>query len=56
VDPDGRFRGAISRTTLLKFLDRDTPPIDPAAASAAASLAAASATSAASAAAPTLHP
>jgi glycine betaine/proline transport system ATP-binding protein len=30
VDRDGRFRGAISKTTLLKFLDRDTPPIDPA--------------------------
>ena len=30
VDSDGRFRGAISKTTLLKFLDRDTPPIDPA--------------------------
>ncbi len=28
VDDDGRFRGAISKTTLLKFLDRDTPPID----------------------------
>ena len=27
---DGRFCGAISKTTLLKFLDRDTPPIDPA--------------------------
>lgn len=29
VDADGRFRGAISKTTLLKFLDRDTPPIEP---------------------------
>ena len=25
VQPDGRFGGAISKTTLLKFLDRDTP-------------------------------
>ncbi|MDQ0022869.1 glycine betaine/proline transport system ATP-binding protein [Variovorax paradoxus] len=30
VTGDGRFCGAISKTTLLKFLDRDTPPIDPA--------------------------
>jgi len=30
VATDGRFCGAISKTTLLKFLDRDTPPIDPA--------------------------
>jgi len=30
VAPDGRFCGAISKTTLLRFLDRDTPPIDPA--------------------------
>ena len=31
VANDGRFRGAISKTTLLKFLDRDTPiePIAP---------------------------
>ncbi|MBV6601958.1 hypothetical protein JL996_19300, partial [Acinetobacter baumannii] len=29
VASDGRFCGAISKTTLLKFLDRDTPPIDP---------------------------
>lgn len=29
VAADGRFCGAISKTTLLKFLDRDTPPIDP---------------------------
>ncbi len=28
LDGDGRFRGAISKTTLLKFLDRDTPPIE----------------------------
>jgi len=28
VDGDGRFRGVISKTTLLKFLDRDTPPLD----------------------------
>jgi glycine betaine/proline transport system ATP-binding protein len=27
VGSDGGFRGAISKTTLLKFLDRDTPPI-----------------------------
>jgi len=27
VTRDGGFRGAISKTTLLKFLDRDTPPI-----------------------------
>jgi glycine betaine/proline transport system ATP-binding protein len=27
VEADGRFRGAISKTTLLRFLDRDTPPI-----------------------------
>ena len=29
VSADGRFRGAISKTTLLKFLDRDTPPVPP---------------------------
>ena len=29
VDADGHFRGAISKTTLLRFLDRDTPPIAP---------------------------
>ncbi len=27
VEADGRFRGAISKTTLLRFLDRDTPPL-----------------------------
>ena len=27
VAPDGAFRGAISKTTLLKFLDRDTPSV-----------------------------
>jgi glycine betaine/proline transport system ATP-binding protein len=27
VADDGRFRGAISKTTLLKFLDRDTPAV-----------------------------
>ncbi|MEO7401928.1 MAG: glycine betaine/L-proline ABC transporter ATP-binding protein ProV [Polaromonas sp.] len=27
VAGDGRFRGAISKTTLLKFLDRDTPHV-----------------------------
>jgi glycine betaine/proline transport system ATP-binding protein len=31
---DGRFCGAISKTTLLKFLDRDTPPIEAAVAEA----------------------
>ena len=29
VDGEGRMRGAISKTTLLRFLDRDTPPIPP---------------------------
>ncbi len=29
VDGDGRLRGAISKTTLLRFLDRDTPPVPP---------------------------
>ena len=29
VDGNGRFRGAISKTTLLRFLDRDTPPLPP---------------------------
>ena len=29
VDADGHFCGAISKTTLLKFLDRDTPPVEP---------------------------
>ena len=27
VDSEGRFHGAISKTTLLRFLDRDTPPV-----------------------------
>ncbi|MDW5443116.1 glycine betaine/L-proline ABC transporter ATP-binding protein ProV [Polaromonas sp. SM01] len=27
LTPDGRFAGAISKTTLLKFLDRDTPHV-----------------------------
>jgi glycine betaine/proline transport system ATP-binding protein len=27
--PDGKFKGAISKTTLLKFLDRDTPSVPP---------------------------
>lgn len=31
VAGSGRFCGVISKTTLLKFLDRDTPPIEPAA-------------------------
>ncbi len=29
VAEDGRFLGVISRTTLMKFLDRDTPPVPP---------------------------
>ena len=29
VQHDGRLAGVISKTTLLKFLDRDTPPIEP---------------------------
>ncbi|NCT85174.1 MAG: glycine betaine/L-proline ABC transporter ATP-binding protein ProV [Comamonadaceae bacterium] len=36
VAGDGRFCGAISKTTLLKFLDRDTPPIEAATAAEAA--------------------
>ncbi|NMM82077.1 glycine betaine/L-proline ABC transporter ATP-binding protein [Acidovorax sp. SRB_14] len=32
VDDSGRFCGAISKTTLLRFLDRDTPPIEASAA------------------------
>ena len=28
VHADGRLAGVVSRTTLLKFLDRDTPPIE----------------------------
>jgi glycine betaine/proline transport system ATP-binding protein len=31
VAADGRFCGAISKTTLLRFLDRDTPPVEAAA-------------------------
>ncbi len=31
VQADGRFQGAISKTTLLRFLDRDTPPVPPSA-------------------------
>ena len=27
ISPDGKFQGAISKTTLLKFLDRDTPAL-----------------------------
>ena len=27
TDPDGKFHGSISKTTLLKFLDRDTPSV-----------------------------
>jgi len=40
VAADGRFCGAISKTTLLRFLDRDTPPIEPALPHAAPALAA----------------
>ena len=29
VDDDGKYLGVISRTTMLKFLDRDTPPVPP---------------------------
>lgn len=29
VGPEGHFQGAVSKTTLLKFLDRDTPPVPP---------------------------
>ncbi|MHA7599728.1 glycine betaine/L-proline ABC transporter ATP-binding protein ProV [Alicycliphilus sp. T452] len=29
VDGDGRFLGVVSRTTLMRFLDRDTPPVPP---------------------------
>ncbi|MBP3980895.1 glycine betaine/L-proline ABC transporter ATP-binding protein ProV [Acidovorax sp. JG5] len=29
VGSQGQFQGAISKTTLLKFLDRDTPPVPP---------------------------
>ena len=29
VQSDGRFAGVISKTMLLKFLDRDTPPVPP---------------------------
>ena len=29
VGDGGRFLGAISKTTLLKFLDRDTPAVPP---------------------------
>ncbi|MFT3814387.1 MAG: glycine betaine/L-proline ABC transporter ATP-binding protein ProV [Acidovorax sp.] len=29
VGQDGRYHGAISKTTLLRFLDRDTPPLPP---------------------------
>ena len=29
VADDGRFLGVVSRTTLMKFLDRDTPPVPP---------------------------
>ena len=31
LGPLGEFQGAISKTTLLKFLDRDTPPVPPSA-------------------------
>ncbi len=26
---DGQFMGVVSRTTMLRFLDRDTPPVPP---------------------------
>ena len=29
VDEQGTFLGVVSRTTMLKFLDRDTPPVPP---------------------------
>lgn len=29
VDEEGKYLGVISRTTMLKFLDRDTPPVPP---------------------------
>jgi glycine betaine/proline transport system ATP-binding protein len=29
VDEAGRYVGVVSRTTLMKFLDRDTPPVPP---------------------------
>ena len=29
VDDDGKYLGVVSRTTMLKFLDRDTPPVPP---------------------------
>jgi len=29
VDTGGRYHGAISKTTLLRFMDRDTPPVPP---------------------------
>lgn len=29
VDEDGKFLGVISRTTMMRFLDRDTPPVPP---------------------------
>ncbi|WP_027014852.1 glycine betaine/L-proline ABC transporter ATP-binding protein ProV [Comamonas composti] len=28
-DEEGRFLGVVSRTTMLRFLDRDTPPVPP---------------------------
>ncbi len=29
VDENGKYLGVVSRTTLMKFLDRDTPPVPP---------------------------
>jgi len=29
IDEEGKYVGIISRTTLMKFLDRDTPPVPP---------------------------
>jgi len=30
INDEGKFLGIISRTTMLRFLDRETPPIPPA--------------------------
>lgn len=30
VDETGQYLGVVSRTTLMRFLDRDTPPVLPA--------------------------
>jgi len=44
VEADGRFRGVVSKTALLRFLDRDTPPVPPSAPAAALATATATAT------------